>query len=225
MKSKFTINNSPVYINDNLTAKMEGVPTISTSPLENPHCQKRVAETTARGIDCVCRECFSIKTNRRYKALDKHMRENTVLLSGSVLPLEDLPIFGNVRFVRFEAFGDLVNDTHLLNFLNIARVNPFVTFTLFTKNAFILHHVFKGLGIEKPSNLIIIFSSPRLNVAMLNALDYPYIDKIFTVYTPDFLEFWGYDESNFINCGSRSCVACGRCYRKDSEAVISERLK
>ena len=40
-KSKFCENESPVYVSDNMTGKMAGIPAISTSCFENIYCAAR----------------------------------------------------------------------------------------------------------------------------------------------------------------------------------------
>jgi hypothetical protein len=50
---------------------------------------------------------------------------------------------------------------------------------------------------------------------------FPFVDKVFTVYDPDFIEAENID----INCGARNCFDCGLCYEKNGVAVINEKLK
>ena len=78
------------------------------------------------------------------------------------------------------------------------------------------------MDIKKPSNLIVIYSSPVLNKAVnvdvLKAV-YPFIDKVFTVYDKE------HAGSVNINCGSNHCLSCLKCYKKRTTDVINERLK
>lgn len=214
-KSRYTLNQSPVYVSDHMSGKLEGIPAISTSVLLNPICQAR-----AKDPDSVCAKCFAMNTVNRYKDLRHHLEENTEALT-KPLALNDLPRFAlNVGFVREEAFGDTQNVTQAINYINIAMVNPSTRVTVWTKNP--KHYMFALEEVEKPENLTIIYSSPHLNKEDAYILErYPFIDKVFTVYTDDYIKEHGIE----INCGGRKCVACGRCYLKNDERFIRERLK
>ena len=213
--SKFTTNSSSVYISDNMSGKMSGVPAISTNNLLNPFCNAR-----KNNPDYICNKCFADKTVNRYSALRDNLTANYLTLTGSVLPFDELPIFGNVSFVRLEAFGDLANVTQAINYINIAYKNPSVTFTIWTKNYNILDQAITAYG--KPDNLICILSSIKLNQIDAAYKKYSWIDHVFTVYTPGYIA----DNNVDINCGARSCVSCRRCYdRSNKDFFISEQLK
>ena len=211
-KSKFAINESPVYISDNMTGKMLGIPAISTSVLCNRNCQER---RKIKGS--ICEKCFAVNVASRYSGLERHLEENTDSLTSRVLEKSELPIFGNVRIVRFEAFGDLNNDIQLINYANIAKANPGVTFALWTKNFWIVKSVFDR--VRKPKNLIIIQSAYMIDKPMKKANEY--IDKVFTVYSKAYIKENGIE----INCGARSCAACMRCYSKRTADEVREQLK
>ena len=211
-KSKFTVNASPVYISDNMSAKMSGIPAISTSVLCNENCQKRRAIPGS-----ICEKCFAVNVTNRYSDLERHLEENTKLLTSRILKRSELPIFGNVRVVRFEAFGDLNNETQLINYANIAKVNPGVTFALWTKNFWIVKSVFDQ--VRKPKNLVVIQSAYMIDKPMKKANEY--IDKVFTVYSKDYIKEHGIE----INCGARSCASCMRCYSKRTGDDVREQLK
>ena len=218
-KSKFTLNESPVYVSDNLTAKMDGIPAISTSVILNPYCQQR-----AKNPDTICAHCFAIATVNRYSALSKHLEENTAVLTGRILEPSELPVFGyNVGMVRFEAFGDLSNAIQAINYFNIANASKHVHFALWTKNPRFIADAIKQ-GYEKPENLQIVYSSPMLN-EKVNADKlmkiYPFIDKVFTVYDKATIA----KENIDINCGGRSCKGCGTCYFDKLVKEIREQLK
>lgn len=216
-KSKFAVNPSRVYVSDNMTAKMAGVPAISTSVALNPICQAR-----AKDPNSICAHCFAIATVARYTKLGEHLAENTEVLTAEVLPLEELPKFGfTVGMVRLEAFGDLNNTTQVVNYFNIARVNPHVHFALWTKNPHLVAAVIE-VGAEKPANLNIIYSSPKLNTPALDIFArYPFIDKVFTVYDKATIA----RDNIAINCGARSCAGCGLCYFDKLVKVVNEQLK
>ena len=154
----------------------------------------------------------------QYKAAGTHAKENFELLTSRILEKSELPIFGNVRFVRIESFGDVANETQAVNYANIALNNPGVIFGWWTKNVKIVAAAFDSIG-GKPSNVILIESSEKVNVEKAPSSEY--VDKVFTVYDKKYIRENGVE----INCGARSCVACQRCYTKGTACKVHEVLK
>ena len=204
-----------VHYTTNHTGKMNGLQSLSTSVAVNPHCIKRQANGNS-----ICAHCFAAVMMKRYDGLNKATERNAEILTASVLPVEVLPLIP-VKYFRFEAFGDLINVNQVINYFNIAKKNPETLCALWTKNPHIVAKAIE-LGHDKPANLQIVLSSPIINKA-IKSTRYPFIDKIFTVYDKT-----GAKAVN-INCGARSCLACGRCYRPNPEGVaiqyVNELLK
>ena len=199
----FTVNHS---------GKMSGMVSISTSVTTNDRCQKNAA---IKGS--ICEQCFAAKQMKVFPRMEKPMVENQRILTESVLPADMLPILNNLYF-RFEAFGDLNNATQAINYFNLCYKNPRVKFALWTKNPDYIAEAIAA-GYEKPANLNIVLSSLFINQERKNI--FPFVDKVFTVYDPNFIE-----ENNVsINCGARSCLDCGLCYEKNGVEVINEKLK
>ena len=219
MKSKFTVNDSYVYISDNMSGKMSGIPSISSACFCNALCKARAAKDSM-----ICKHCFAMKTTARYKALAEHLKDNYELLTSRVLSDDELPKFSYaVGMVRIESFGDIANVIQAMNYLNIARINPHVRFGWWTKNPGFISAALKALGIEKPENVRIIYSSPIVNdsVKYENVVKaFPFVDSVFTVYDKKTVK----SQNIEINCGARSCAACGRCYF-GNEHDIREQLK
>ena len=219
-RSKYAANYSPVIVSDNMSGKMAGIPSISTSVLENPICQKRREQK-----DSICSKCFAASTAARYSSLAKNLASNLELLTGEILPAETLPRFipELANIVRFESFGDLANVNQAINYLNIARINPDVRFALWTKNIGFLAKAVEMAG--KPENIRIIYSSPIINQAIdveKTQRAFPCIDAVFTVYDKKHVAANGID----INCGAKSCITCRNCYdRPDFYSDIREQLK
>ena len=211
-KSKYTSNVSPVCVSDNMSGKMSNIPAISTSCLANPICLQRMQDG-----DSICAHCFAEATLTRYKDCGKNMLSNTYLLTESILDLDLLPRFPNVAIVRIEAFGDVANVIQAINYCNLCKVNPLVTFAWWTKNVSIVAAAFDMVG--KPENCILIESSPKVDV--VKAASSHYVDKVFTVYSKPYIIANDID----INCGSRCCATCRNCYRKDTPADVREQLK
>lgn len=221
-KKLFTMFNikkaTGLHITTNHTGKMSGMYSLSTSVLLNENCKKRMENE-----DLVCHECFANAVTNRYKDLEKCLANNTELLTAGIIPENEIP-FINAHSFRFEAFGDLNNMIQVVNYFNICKKNKKTTFALWTKNPWFVKEAIEA-GHKKPSNLVIIYSSPFLNRAVpLDRMQavYPFIDKVFTVYKS---EEAAKENNAVINCGSLNCIECLRCYSKRTTGVISELLK
>lgn len=217
-KSKYATNISPVYVSDNMSGKMEGIPAISTSCKCNERCLARM-----KNPNLICHYCFADATTDRYDALQAHLEDNVEVLTDYILPLDALPRFkGDVSKVRFEAFGDLINATQAANYIRIARENPTARCTLWTKNPDISHEAITFWG--KPDNLTIIYSDPVINGSVTYEevhAKWPEVDKVFIVYDPEYIKAHNVD----INCGARHCGTCGTCYDENDIHEVREMLK
>lgn len=191
-----------VRFNCNMSGKMTGITCLSTSVLCNPFCAARREKE-----NCIC---------SRYSALEKNMARNSEILTSRLFEVDELPLI-NAMIFRFEAFGDLINATQCRNYFRLAKRNPGVRFALWTKNPGIVQRAIAE-GESKPANLVILLSSPVIG-QRADASRWSFVDKTFTVYAKDQLG----DSS--INCGSRNCLTCQRCYHHDTETDIRERLK
>lgn len=211
-KSKYCINESPIHVSDSMSGKMSGIPSISTSCLCNPICKARMKDGSS-----ICAHCFAEATLNRYKAAGMAMESNYYLLTESILPLEMLPIFANVAIVRIESFGDVANVNQAINYANICKANPNVTFAWWSKNMNIIKKAFDIVG--KPDNVIMVESSEKLNIAKEASSDI--VDKVFTVYDEKTIKAQNID----INCGARCCATCRNCYCKNSAKIVNEKLK
>lgn len=189
-----------LHYTTNHTGKMQGLHSLSTSVAVNPHCIER-----QKNGNSICSKCFASAMMKRYKNLNDSLISNTEILTSGILDWGVLPLTPT-RYFRFEAFGDLLNEYQVINYFNIARKNPNTLFALWTKNPRIIERALENSDLEKPENLQIVLSSPLINVA-IKATKYDFVDKIFSVYDKETAK--GVN----INCGSRSCLACGRCYQ------------
>lgn len=214
---------SEVEICTNHTGKMEGIKSISTSVLLNKHCQKN-----RKILGSVCTHCYADTLAKMYSGLQARLERNTKVLSERVLKWEELPDLSGEQIFRLEAFGDLNNEYQMENYYNIVRKNPFVRFSLYTKQIGIVQNFFARIDIDMLPNLTLIFSSLFLNkksdIGHLS-LPAPFFEgqyKTFTVYTKRFL--MEHPEVK-INCGARCCNTCRLCYLKNNITEISEVLK
>ena len=186
-----------------MSGKLAGLNAINTSPNTNPFCQKM------KENDCaICSKCYSIKMTQSYrKSADMVWQESGKILSNHRFDPDRIP-FLNMAFLRISAHGELINETHFLNILAIAKGNPHCTVVMWTKRTDIVSNVLDRLPFMKPDNLIIIFSVPRINDTRQDPPKH--FDKTFSVVEPD------HELAKSVNCGARRCVACQKCYQKDN---------
>lgn len=202
----------------NHTGKMAGVISFSTYCGLNPHCLQRAAVPGS-----ICSKCFAFRQTKRQASTRAKLVRNTLLINSGKYPASLFPIIDSIyNSFRFESFGDLMSENQAANYLQWAAVNKKAHCALWTKNPW---HIAAALenGSEKPRNLNIIFSSNMINAIEKNIIKlYPFIDKVFTVFT---------DETAAavcgmkINCGARSCKRCKRCYLKTTGKWVIEKLK
>lgn len=196
------------------TGKMSGMQSLSTSCLCNKNCLNRV-----ENVNLVCSHCYAQRQMKMYKNLEKCLKKNTEILTTRLLTDEEIPLI-NAAFFRFESFGDLNNEIQVINYFRICKRNKHVKFALWTKNPWIIAETINN-GENKPRNLQVIYSSPYLDKCDNKLNKYPFIDKIFTVYTKEYIK-----ENNIeINCGAKSCLSCHKCYVKSKEIYINEKCK
>ena len=196
--------------------KMEGIRSIGTSCADNPHCIKRRTDQCS-----VCSKCYAVTYMKMRKALKEHLSDNAKILANTLLEGREIPVTNDLIY-RFESFGDLYNEIHLKNYVEITNRNPYTTFGLWTKNIWILDQVFNEEKIAKPKSISIVVSSPLLNVPLkLDREKYWMVDHVFTVYDKKFIAANDID----INCGARSCLGCKKCYEDKDTFYINEQLK
>ena len=179
--------------------KMDGIGSLSTSPLLNSNCAKN------RRIEgSVCQKCYSHTYNKMRPSLRNALKENSEVLRTNILKDSDLPII-NACFFRLESFGDLHNLTHLENYCRIAEKNPLCNFSIWTKNTDLIQEHFENR--PKPKNFKVVHSSLKLN-EQIDIKTLKFIDKVFTVYTKDYIK----ENKIKINCGAKHCSSCQQCY-------------
>ena len=202
------MNNQQPHVSK-MSGKMLGIPAMSTSCLSNGNC---AINRKVKGS--ICSKCFSVKTQAMYERLQPSLDRN-LYLTKELLAWEELPYYNSAIF-RLEAFGDLINKTHLLNYVRIAEKNPQTTFTLWTKRRFLADQLFDKY--PKPSNFKLIYSSIMIDQPVEPG---DHADKSFTVYSKPFIK----EHSIKINCGSRDCMGCRLCYTDNEVNHINEVLK
>lgn len=185
------------------SGKLEGISSINTSTLSNSYCTKM------RATDSVCGKCYAA----RYERLRPNISiafERNLFLSKRLIEDKEIPYI-NAQEFRFHSYGELINSMHLLNYTRIAEANPRTIFSLWTKRKNLVSRIFNNH--DKPSNLIIIYSSPRIDRVEKKP---EYFDKVFTTFTKRLIKN--------INCFS-SCLSCKLCYTHNDTVYINEEIK
>ena len=209
-----TIRTATGIVISKMTGKMNGFYSINTNPFDNPFCNKM-----SRVPGSICSQCYS---RRMLGASRKHCgipwSENNRILSGSVIPEEHIPDLSRLQCngaFRFSSHGEIINETHLTNLLNIARKNPDITFGLWTKRvSMVQEHID-----EIPDNVILVASTRLTNIAFPVVPDG--FHKVFSVYTKSFATEHGIA----INCHGK-CRECMICYRRGNGIThINELIK
>lgn len=226
-KSVVTNNdNTRLKLSFELTAKMLGILALSTNACMNELCNCRANSNCG----CICEHCYARNSIENYSSFRENITSNFKVLS-EPLEWKDIPQidYTEVPYFRFESHGDLFCKDQALNYLAIARENPYVQMALWTKNPWFMDEALKES--VKPHNLNCIYSylfvvnsDEDLAKAMKRWARvkevYPWMDKIFIVLGKEYAA----EHSHMVNCGARSCYNCHRCY-DGFEEVIYEVLK
>lgn len=204
----------------NHTGKMEGMCSLSTSCMNNERCKKNAK---IFGPDSACAYCYARARLSWQHATNEKYTQNGNVLSSKVIPVKNWCKINPKAYpvVRIESFGDVQNAIQAANYFRLAKANPKVTFTAWTKNLDLYEEANKI--VKKPANFILIASSPMLN-KKIDVNKHPIVDKTFTVYTYDYIKKNAL-HPEFINCGARSCLKCQKCYKANGEQNIREILK
>lgn len=193
------------------SGKLAEIDSVNVSTVHNDFCQSMKAQQ-----DLSCSACYAWTFETMRKTLSLKLKYNSELLCQPLLDAQ-LPRF-NARFVRFNSFGELINMQHFINLVRICELNPYTSFTLWTKRLDIINKAFDCNIINRPVNLRLIYSSVNLN----KQVDLPrHFDKVFTVYSKDY----AVKNATNINCGKLKCIDCLTCYTENNVRFINELKK
>ena len=193
----------------NMTGKLLGLQAISTNTRSNPFCQKM----SQGGDNIICSKCYSMATLKRgyYPSLEPALEHNSTLLLKPLEP-EQFPKFKRkTEYIRFNAHGELLNETHLDNYIKITRANPDKKFALWSKRIPIVRKYFKNRDI--PENLRLVYSNPVIKKVMSEP-PVPF-HKSFNNVTDDTEQ----------NCTGQKCKDCLLCYTVNNVTTIVEKVK
>ena len=187
----------------NGNGKMQFINSLNTNTLSNDYCMNKCTF----GVDCYSFKHMKVFTNNATA-----WERNSLKLSQSIIELDLLPRFHNINIFRFNSHGELINNIHLINLMNIVKKNKDVFFSLWTKRNDLIKKYFSKN--DKPKNLNLIFSNSKLDKP-INKMP-KYFDKTFNVINKD---------SNIkANCSGK-CIECMTCYKKTKETTIIEVIK
>lgn len=195
-----------------MTGKLDGLRAISTNTRTNPYCIKQNASGDP---DNICTKCYSHTMLSSYrKNMQPALQRNSDALSTRVLPTVDLPKITDPVF-RFDAHGELINETHLLNLVAICEYNPGTAFALWTKRNDIVSKYFRTRA--KPANMTLIYSNPKISHIM--AKPPKFFDRTFNnVLEHEYVERQ--------NCTGQQCKDCLLCYTPgNGVTTIVEKVK
>lgn len=194
-----------------MTGKLEGFKAISSNTVTNPYCIKQF---NCGNSDNICTKCYShVMLNSYRKNMQNALERNSQLLSTQIVPNDQLPVILEA-FFRFNAHGELINQTHLTNLVNIASKNPHCNFALWTKQNNLIQEYFANNA--KPSNLILIYSNPKIGKILSKPPKH--FDKTFNNVAMD--QF-----VNEQNCTGQKCKDCLLCYKHNGISTIVEMVK
>lgn len=203
-----------------LSGKLEGFHSVSSSPESNKRCPRM-----AKCKGSICENCFSCRSIipelGGYKTgLRENLKHNYEWLHREHVDAE-FPVLNDL-FSRIESHGEVDSVIQCVNYLKYVQHNPLTHFTAWTKWPNIWNEAIRKYG--KPENLKMVYSSPMKNREVKYeriAKIYPWVDKVFTVYSPEYIVNHPEIEST-INCGSRQCMACLLCYTDNDIRQIRE---
>lgn len=221
MSTKIFINPEDYITITEHQGKMSLIPSISTNKKLNEHCQRM---SCSDNCDCICRYCYADNVMAMYPRLETSLTNNTAILTRELTFPEIKEIakfFLNTAIARFESFGDLNNETQLINYIRIARQAKHTKFALFTKQYGIVRKYFES-GKRFPDNVTLILSSPYIDHVLTESLV-----EVFKQYHRRVITFTvTRDKTNpGINCGKRKCVECRNCYDAKNPRNVIEYIK
>lgn len=202
-----------IWVTTNMTGKMHGLCSISTSCLKNGRCKARALINGS-----ICAECYARGYLEFRKGCRDRYGDNYDVLNAGVLEEKDIPRFYESE-ARIEAFGETDSVTQAKNYLLIPKANPKTEFGWFSKNSWLTYQAIHE-GFEKPKNLTYINSSLAVNESKtLRDYEKEFTDIIFTAYTLDYLKE---HPEIVINCGLAKCEDCKMCYGRWKEIRENE---
>src|SRR6056300_356508 len=140
-----------------MSGKLKNLRAINTDTTTNPFCMKQ--KTNKKSICSFCYSWYMLETFRK-NCVDA-FASNSILLSTTCLKSNNNIPFIIDAYFRINGHGELINTLHLHNIVNIALFNPHCNIAVWTKRKDLINKYFDEH--EKPKNLILVFSNPKIN--------------------------------------------------------------
>lgn len=201
-----------------MSGKLLYLDAINSNTLSNEFCIKEHQSPVKNKI---CKKCFSFEMLETYRVnCIPNFENNSVALSTMIHTDYSYLKFRN-DIVRLHGHGELINQTHLHNFVELVKFFPKHTFALWSKRTDIIRKYFKIKRIPQatnkiPTNLILVYSNPIVDKVMTK-IPRPF-HKVFNNVSE---HYTGGDE----NCTGQKCNDCRLCYKFDAENIIIEQEK
>ena len=189
------------------TGKMAGFRSLNTSVEKNAYCSKM------RAKDSICKSCYAATMEKQFKGLRINIQANGDMLSSRILERHELPRINDLSF-RFHSTGELINEIHFINFINIALDNPRTRFVLWSKRSDIIKKALTKRSL--PDNFKLVFSNAKIDSKDIKPPQH--FIKVFSVYSK------GNPTEAAINCHGK-CLDCMKCYSDNSITNIREVIK
>ena len=168
----------------------------------------------------ICGGCYSDRQVDYQPPMQPVLMRNEMILNNGIIHEDWIPLF-NALYERGQAFGDTNSRNAAMNQIRFAEFNPGTRVGQWGKNLGWFIQLFED-GVRKPKNLQLVYSSMYINrKSPIPARWKPYVDRRFTVYTPEYAKLHGIQ----INCGARACMKCLNCYEERNIFDIAELLK
>ena len=189
------------------TGKMAGFRSLNTSVEKNAYCSKM------RAKDSICKSCYAATMEKQFKGLRINIQANGDMLSSRILERHELPRINDLAF-RFHSTGELINEIHFINFINISIDNPRTRFVLWTKRNDIVQKTLNKRSL--PDNFKLVFSNAKIDSKDIEPPKH--FIKVFSVYSK------GNPTEAAINCQGK-CLDCMKCYSDNNIVNIREVIK
>ena len=202
----------------NMSGKLKDIQAINTNTLSNSFCKK---ENQSNNPDKICTICYSVYMLETFrKSCVDAWENNSVMLSTVLYTVADF-VSMKIKFkndiFRIHGHGEFINQTHLHNICNLSFAYPEITFAVWSKRIDLVRKFKKwldGKGYDFPSNLILIYSNPKIN-NILSTPPRPF-HKVFNNVS---------DTHPLENCTGQKCNDCRLCYSFKKEKIIVENTK
>lgn len=189
--------------------KIEQIYSCDSSCANCSFCQS-IRENSKDNPFVICNYCYDDAQEKRWVNVKNRHGLNLLIMSRVRFEKEELSTLSIRDLLRFNSSGDIENDIHAENYINIAYTHPDVDCGLFAKNVAPVIRATDKLG--KPANMKYVQSSILIGKPARRA---KYFDIVFTVYaTKEELEKALAEGAG--ECNGKKCKDCGfKCYRKN----------